>query len=262
MALYPTGDAAEHKKLTSFLAFVKSNDLELDALSIHAYGAANWRTHLQVARDALAAANLTAIPIQFTEINAVDTSSSHAQQKLELANYTVAAGAFGMIAELIQARDVEQVYWAQFLEPGASVPKWGGPWGSVDIDGNVLASYNAFAVYARMPTAAVRVDIGSGVGALASANESRAALVVWSISDAVVSLTACLTGLPFARGRLSVYRIDETHCSFSNTRDPAAAALRPVSHLQFDDVQMQNASWSGELPARAVVYLEMDRVAP
>ena len=29
-----------------------------------------------------------------------------------------------------------------------------------------------------------------------------------------------------------------------------------------DDVQMQNASWSGELPARAVVYLEMDRVAP
>jgi|EP01043_Picozoa_sp_COSAG02_P031263 hypothetical protein len=261
IALYPTGSVAEHEKLKHFLDFVKSNQLPLDALSIHAYGAANWRAHLQIARKALAVANMTNLPIQFTEINVVNTAASHALQKLHLDNYTIAAATFGMIAELIQASDVEQVYWAQFLEPGASVAKWGGPWGTVDIDGNVLASYNAFAIYARMPTStAVPVDLSPGTSTLASCNDSRASLVVWSTTDAAVWLSVRLTGVSFAHGRLAVYRIDARHSSFSNMRDPAKAGLQTVSQSNIASPAIKNLTWAGNLPARAVVYFEINRM--
>ena len=64
-------------------------------------------------------------------------------QRAALDNYTIAAGILEMIAELNAAPDVAQVHWAQFQEPGADPRVWGGPWGSVTIDGVVKASYNA-----------------------------------------------------------------------------------------------------------------------
>jgi hypothetical protein len=261
MALYPTNSTPEHKKLATFLAFVGQNKLPMDALSIHAYGAANWRTHLRVARQALKSGppSLAKTPIQLTEINVVDTTSPHAVQRAELNNYTIAAAMLSMIAELNRAVDVELVYWAQFQEPGADVATWGGPWGMVDMEGNVKASFNALAIYHRMPVAATGVDVGQGLGAMASSNASRASLVVWS-TDAVASLSVqlFLAGVPFSHGRLTVYRIDSTHASYGNSRDPAAAALAPE---QLPVGQTRNMSWVGQLHAKAVVYLELNAVS-
>ena len=111
LALYPTGNAAEHAKLTTFLTFVDGHKLPLDALSIHAYGASNWRAHLATTRRALklGPASLRHTKIYLTEINTVDTSSSHSVQRASLDNYTIAASVLAMIAELNSAEDVAQV---------------------------------------------------------------------------------------------------------------------------------------------------------
>eukprot|EP01047_Picozoa_sp_COSAG01_P020942 COSAG01_NODE_1199_length_11292_cov_69.798267_6_plen_513_part_00 len=263
MALYPTGSGKEREKLAQFLGFVRDENLPLDALSIHAYGAANWRHHLEVARQALVRANMSHIPIRLTEINTVDTSSSHAQQKRELNNFTIASEIMSMIEELLGYPELEQVYWAQFLEPGANVTKWGGPWGSVDMHGTVKASYNAFAIFHRMPAmAAAHIELRSpGIRALASNNSSRVSLVVWSVVDAAVSLRTTLSGIPFPTGILSTYRIDATHCSFGNSNDRALAALRPAVAPQAVAIGPPNASlsWRGQLSGRAVLYLEVNK---
>ena len=111
LALYPTGNALEHAKLTAFLAFVDAHKLPLHALSIHAYGAPNWRAHLATARQALklGPASLRGTQIHLNEINTVDTSSPHSEQRAALNNYSIAASVLAMVAELNHAEDVAQV---------------------------------------------------------------------------------------------------------------------------------------------------------
>ena len=48
----------------------------------------------------------------------------------------------------------------------------------VNMDGVVLASYNAFAIYARMPSATKRFELGPDMHAMASSNASRASFAV------------------------------------------------------------------------------------
>jgi hypothetical protein len=279
MALYPTEDKDEHAKLNSFLTFVDAHKLPLDALSIHAYGAANWSSHLDTARTALKRGppSLAGTKIHLNEINSVDTTAPHAEQYASLNNYTIAASVLGMVAELIAAVDVEQVHWAQFQEPGADPKVWGGPWGMIDVNGTVKASYNAFNVYNRMPIPASLVVFSGGsartgtsgasvgsmvsehaeVTAMASVNASRAALVLWSTVDSAVNVTAEMLSVPFQRGHLTVYRIDADHCSYGNSHDKDKAPLAPAEPTG-PAVPTANLSWAGELPPRAVLYLELN----
>merc|ERR1712232_433069 len=98
------------------------------------------------------------------------------------------------------------------------------------MDGNVKASYNAFAIYQRMPVTAAPVQLsGVGFGALASSNATRTSMVLWSTVEATIYISANMLDVPFSHGLLSVYRIDESHCSYGNTRDPKTAALAPVA---------------------------------
>ena len=53
------------------------------------------------------------------------------------------------------------------------------------------------------------------------------------------------------------YQIDEAHCSYGNSQNPAEAALRPAERES--PRPTVNASWEGALSGRAVVYLELNK---
>lgn len=187
----------------------------------------------------------------------VDTAWPIARQQSVLDNYTVAGGIFATISDLVAESQVAQVHWAQFTEPGANATLWGGPWGVVNLQGVVKASYNAFVVYNRMPLTQCTVDVaGSSVSSLAAGNGTRVAAAIWSDSDSATEITAGFDTLPFGSGVLTVYRIDAGHCSFDNTHNASAAGLAAVETRVVRG--SADARWTGVLPPRAFVYLEVN----
>ena len=180
------------------------------------------------------------------------------------------------------------MHWAQFQEPGADPVKWGGPWGIVDEEGTVKASFNAFEIYNRMPLRATATVINPGVtpgvavaatrssdiatelpingdtpgvSALASYNTTRASLTLWSTSDTPVAVTTHMLSAPFPTATLTVYRIDAEHCSYGNTHNISAATLVPAEpeRLPQPTGGANGVMWHGILPPRAVVYLELNK---
>ncbi len=90
---------------------------------------------------------------------------------------------------LLADPSLTRVSWAQFLDSGNDNYS-----GMIGIDGEVKPLYRAYEFYQSMPVdrREVRVEGPEGVGALASADEGSAAVLVWnrSITDVTVSIAA------------------------------------------------------------------------
>jgi hypothetical protein len=106
-------------KLASLLKLVKTEQLPLDALSIHAYGAGIWQKHVKIAKDALAAASVQ-LPIHLNEVNVIDGGDPTAAAQLE--SYSLASRVLSTMHELLEHEEVGMANWAQFLESGEQAP--------------------------------------------------------------------------------------------------------------------------------------------
>ena len=80
--------------------------------------------------------------------------------------------------------------------------------------------------------------------------------MVTANTDHFCKYGSLLIPVPFVTGVLTVYRIDADHCSYSNSKDPTRAALHPSS--QREAAPTANTTWSGTLPPRGVVYIELN----
>lgn len=233
-----------------FTQFVATNNLPLDFFSFHHYGVAeNYGGGVRTAQSALAAdARFRTVPIHINEFN---SSASTAGAGSINNRFGQASRMFSLMERALGNHDVIQASWAQYMD-------WSGDGlGLVRTNGQRKAGYNAVKIYADMPEDRKQVvSDNAQIGAMASASGNKAALVAWNRGDADQTARFDFSGLPFASGRLRVYRIDAQNASFL---DGAYEDLRAVETRQL--ASTQGVSWSGTLPARGVVYLTLDNGA-
>ena len=163
--------------------------------------------------------------------------------------YSQAALILDHIAKLVDQPDFTRVHWAQFME--SSVDSLG----VVSLDGHRRAAYNAFKLYAMMPIDRRLVEVSQPLSALASTDKYTSGLLLWNRSRSDKSLSVALDNLPFARGTLRVYRIDEEHASYFENPDsenltPATwhgRAISPITVSSAWKLAMRAAcpSWPG-----------------
>ena len=148
--------------------------------------------------------------------------------------------------------ELTTVSWAQFSEPCPSCRDQF--LGLLTWDGVRKAAYNAFQIYAMLPVDRRKVTVsGARLGSLAGAEEHRAGLALWNAQSYVRWPAVTFANIPFPKGTLRVYRIDDKHASKG---DGASEMLEPVE--TFADVATSAYSWKGSIPGNGIAYFEWD----
>jgi hypothetical protein len=233
-------------RLASVLQLVKSKQLPLSALSVHAYGAGAWQRNVGIAKAALASAGVD-IPIHLNEVNVLSGSDPTAAVQLD--GYGMAARVLSTVHELLEHEEVGMANWAQFLESGA-----GDKWGVVSQAGLLKPAFHAFYLYARMPSDRMKMTFTS-VGALhgfTSANSSVVAGALWSLDKTGTDIGLVIEDLPFTGPvLLHIYIIDAAHNSGLTDK-----LLQPTSTVPLVPTADGRVSWEGRVQAQGVMYFE------
>ena len=213
-------------------------DDEADFASIHAY--ANYAPQIAGMREALR--DRPDLPILLTEY----ASFTEFRPDGPTTRSDAAAAFFRDADGLLRLTDVTKVYWAQWIDDTL---------GLVDRQGHRRAIFNAFRVYAMMPTDRVAVSRApEGLTVLASAGPTEMGIVVANPTGTDREVALDLAHRPVRSGTLEVRRIDRHHASHGD--DPATEALRVDETVPLGD------TWTGTVPAQGVVFLRAGRPAP
>jgi hypothetical protein len=171
--------------LDAFCRAVVAEDLPLDFVSFHHYGHFGLEGTLRIVREVLAGhPRLRHVELHLNEYNAfsIDYPRGGLQDTHQLAS-TFAAE----LPRLLSHRELTRTHWAQFLDSGQ-----GNFSGMVDIDGVAKPVHAVYEFYQRMPIDRVpcEVDGPPGVGAIASADRTTQAAIVWNrhFADVTVAL--------------------------------------------------------------------------
>jgi hypothetical protein len=180
--------------LEAFLTMVVDEGLPLDFLSFHHYGAFSLENTLDIVDDVLAGFDgFEHLELHLNEYNSfqIDYPRGGLQD-----GHLLASSFAAELPRLLSRRSLTRTHWAQFLDSGE-----GNFSGMIDIDGNPKPVFSVYEFFQRMPLdrVAVAIDGPEGIGAIASADEHRAAVLAWNrhFVDTEVSfeLTAS-TGAP------------------------------------------------------------------
>ncbi len=218
------------------LAFLDAiRDHPLDFVSIHAYQ--NYASQLATMRRAVA--GRPDLPILLTEYASYTEFPPNGPQS----RHGAAMRFFRDAKALLEYPDVPKVYWAQWLDAGD-----GPGMGLVTYTGHRTALFNAFKLYALMPTdrSAVSSPAADGIGAMASADGQTVAAVFWNETAEERSLTVRIAPPARPGETLLAYRIDRDHASYVD--NPASENLVAV---KADDP----SAWAGTLPPEGVLLL-------
>lgn len=175
--------------LDAFCRLVVDERLPLDFLSFHHYGHFGVQGTLQIVRETLARyPDLRHVEWHLNEYNAfsIDYPRGGLQDSFQLAS-TFAAE----LPRLLACRRLTRTHWAQYLDSGQ-----GNFSGMVDIDGVPKPVHEVYAFYQRMPIDRItcQVDGPPGVGALASADASGIAAILWNRHFADVEIDLEVAG--------------------------------------------------------------------
>lgn len=214
----------------------------IDFASIHGYD--NFPLQISLIRGALD--KRPDLPIFLTEYASFTDFPGNGPQSRHMA----AMRFFRDVKGMLTYPDVTKVYWAQWLDAG------NGPgMGLITYDGHRKALFNAFKIYGDLPTDrnAVSSSNANGVDLMAASDKHRAGIVLWNTSNSNREVKVNLNRLPFSRGTLQLSRIDKNHASYVD--DASSENLQVLQTLTFD--KNISPSWSGVVPAEAVVYLKV-----
>ena len=227
-----------------FLDFVEENELPLDFFAFHAIGVSPVSRVNTARRKFKDRPYFDTTELVFSELN---PSMIFNTPLAPVVRYTQAALILDHIARLVDQPDITRVHWAQFMDSSVDTL------GVVSLDGHRRAAYNAFMLYAMMPVDRRSVEASKSLSALASTDAHTSGLLLWNRSRSDKTVTVALDNIPFARGTLRVYRIDEEHASYFE--NPGIEDLTAVE--VFEDVGTINLTWQGDIPDHGVVYLEV-----
>lgn len=237
-----------------FLDCITGEQLPLDFFSFHyypgvPYSAPNVQGVVSMVRHELGRRpHLATTEMHLNEYNSlpINYPEDGPQQK-----HGLAAALLSDYCYFVSQPCLTKVHWAQFMDTGGS--NWSG---MISIDGRRKAVFNAYRIYAMMPVdrRAVSVDGPPGLGGMASSDDHRSGVVVWNRSGAAQPVKLSLSGVPFARGDVRIYRIDSQHASWGD--NPANEDLAPVEVRT--NIDMRDANWAGDIPDGGVVYIQAD----
>lgn len=211
--------------------------LPVDFVSIHAYD--NYAGQLDGMRSLVA--KRPRLPILLTEY----ASFTHYGPDAPVSRHQAAERFFRDVNGLLAYTDVPKVYWAQWVDDSI---------GLITRDWRRKALFNAYKIYQtllpvdRSPVSPVSAE---GVGLMAASDDHTAGVVVWNESAAERTCTVHLDRLPFARGAMTLRRIDASHASYVD--DHAAENLSVDGAWK---ITASHAVWTGTIPAESVVYLQ------
>ncbi len=239
--------SAGDKWLNEFLDYVISTNTPMDYLSFHSLGA-DQETRLAPKRTAIKARtyfNQTELVVG--ELNPYSTTTYHGQTSSACSDWPSAAAAFDVMNYYLKMPEVTRTFWAQ---------------GIAASDGDALAAitysgsyrrpvYWAHYLYNLMPVDRVKVT-ASTVKSFASTDGHVAAIMIWvPKGTGQQNVTATFNNVPFASGKLDVWRVDATHNSYHNTgHDYDAPTTTTVSNTSA-------FKWTGLIPDGGTVLLKM-----
>jgi hypothetical protein len=239
-------------RLASLLQVAGEGRVGMAAVSVHAYGGEGvWRPHVQVAADAIAAAESGGAPHALAPSAGVHLNELNVElDEGRRTSFLMGSAVLSTLSALLATPNLAMAHWAQFQDSGA-----GDKYGLLDVDGRPRASYNAFWLYARMPMHARTPVVVSGAsgrcGTMAAANASRAALAVWSNSSQDIAVTCSFTGLAISgEARLTVYAINATH--------GASGLIEPVLEREGVRVRAGKFALPTLLSAHGVLFVQLD----
>ena len=227
-----------------FLDFVEDNQLPLDFFAFHAIGSSPTSRINTARRKIKNRPYFDTTELVFSELN---PSMIFNTPLAPLVRYTEAAIILDLFNKLVDQPDITRVHWAQFMDSSVDTL------GVVSLDGHRRAAYNAFKLYAMMPVDRRAVTVSKSLSALASTDARTSGLLLWNRSRTDQRVSVALDNIPFERGKLRVYRIDEDHASYFE--NPDNELLIPVE--THEDVHTADLTWIGDVPDHGVVYLEV-----
>ena len=227
-----------------FLDFVEENELPLDFFAFHAIGMSPISRVNTARRKIKDRPYFDTTELVFSELN---PSMIFNTPLSPVVRYAQAALILDHIANLVDQTDITRVHWAQFMDSSVDTL------GVVSLDGHRRAAYNAFKLYAQMPVDRRAVEASKSLSALASTDAHTSGLLLWNRTRSDKRVTVTLKNIPFAKGALRVYRIDEEHASYFE--NPDSETLTAVEVLE--DVNTSDLTWLGDIPDHGVVYLEV-----
>lgn len=129
---------------------------------------------------------------------------------------------------LLEETDVTLAHWAQFMDTGYE------PLGAIDPFGRIKAPYWAYWMYSQMPEQRVAITglpsaKDEGLHAMASKDAETACILAWNDSaerSAAAEIT--LPKLPFSKGTVEIYVMNDQVDPYWNTNDPIAVTPAQV----------------------------------
>lgn len=199
--------------LEAFLTMVVEEDLPLDFLSFHHYGSFSLENTLDIVDDVLAGfPGFEHLELHLNEYNSfqIDYPRGGLQD-----GHLLASSFAAELPRLLSRRSLTRTHWAQFLDSGHDNYS-----GMVDIDGVPKPVFSVYEFFQRMPLdrAMAAIDGPEGVGALASTDGARAAVLLWNRHFRDVAVTLDLAGVPAGPGIVRIIGPDgETRASLDDS---------------------------------------------
>lgn len=241
-----------HSALTNF---AKNEKLPLNFLSGHAYGE-SYTWELDAMRSALNDYGDKQAEMLLTEYSPYESKDYAANGPVERAE--AAMTFFNALPTMLEYTDLTYVTWAQFIDPEAfGSGKAYSDWDKLGlIDGNYgyrKALFNAFKLYGEMPVDRNKISGSSAIPGMASSDDSHVAAVLWNTSTSEKSIKLTLRNIPFEKGTLYVYHIDEKENSWYETGLDQLTADR-IEVIDIDG----NVEVSDVLRSKGVFFVKID----
>lgn len=243
--------------LTTWLDFVKNNNLPVNYVSYHDYE--KYGEKVFKIREELSKRNLSNLPIVlsgWTSFNMEDPNQTSFNCPIEKSTSSVRF--FRDVRNFLTIHDLAEIHWSQWRDAMWMIDDaWEGAYdkfGLLTIENARKPLFNAFKLYSWMPVDRFEVspDTIKSLYAMASRDEHRAAVVIWNTSTIPQTITLNVTNLPFSSGSFEVYRVDN---NFGSIRECGNGCENQLLDGAVKSIKTTNQEWSGYIPGEGIIYL-------
>lgn len=239
--------------MEAFVDNVISNDLPIDYFSVHNYNRIKQgvdRTAFMVnsAREKMGE-NFQTVPLIFTEYEFYPSGEN---KETIQANRELTIGAVKWLGDLsyfIEQTDLAFVTWNRYVHG-----EFARPGGLIDYEQNRRPIYWAFKLFGDMPTERKALNFSgapAGVNGFASADKSKAGVLIWNDSQTTQSFTFSISNLPFANGTVKLYRVDANNSSYMENSASDALVLEWTKDIS----ELNTVSLS--IPGPGFIFLDI-----
>lgn len=161
----------------------------------------------------------------------------------------VVPGMFDAMEILLNANDITRVNWATFISEQTN----GIGCSAIDLYSlQRYPAYHANWMYGRLPITRIeQPTLTDGLYTMAGVDEGRAGLIVYNTADKNKSTKVAFDNIPFEKGNVYVYVIDEDNKTFSTANPPVLVEWA-------ENVEVNKLAANLKLKPNAAYYIEIN----